>query len=101
MVAKAMVHNPPILVLDEPTAGVDIELRQQLWSNVRALNEKGTTILLTTHYLEEAEELRANASPSSITEKSLRMMTPKIFNQIDAKTITLRLDREPKHSKRA
>jgi ABC-2 type transport system ATP-binding protein len=57
MVAKAMVHAPPILVLDEPTAGVDIELRQQLWSYVRSLNERGVTIVLTTHYLEEAEEL--------------------------------------------
>ncbi|MFQ5467513.1 MAG: ABC transporter ATP-binding protein, partial [Kiloniellaceae bacterium] len=57
MVAKAMVHNPPVLVLDEPTAGVDIELRQQLWEHVRALNRAGTTVLLTTHYLEEAEEL--------------------------------------------
>lgn len=57
MVAKAMVHNPPVLILDEPTAGVDVELRQQLWKNVKALNEQGTTILLTTHYLEEAEEL--------------------------------------------
>jgi ABC-2 type transport system ATP-binding protein len=57
MVAKAMVHAPPILVLDEPTAGVDIELRQQLWSYVRALNDGGVTIVLTTHYLEEAEEL--------------------------------------------
>lgn len=57
MVAKAMVHSPPILVLDEPTAGVDIELRQQLWSYVRSLNEGGVTIVLTTHYLEEAEEL--------------------------------------------
>ncbi len=57
MVAKAMVHSPPVLVLDEPTAGVDIELRQQLWSHVRALNAAGTTVLLTTHYLEEAEEL--------------------------------------------
>lgn len=57
MVAKAMVHNPPILVLDEPTAGVDIELRQQLWDNVRALNAQGVTIMLTTHYLEEAQEL--------------------------------------------
>jgi ABC-2 type transport system ATP-binding protein len=57
MVAKAMVHNPPVLVLDEPTAGVDIELRQQLWAYVRRLNEAGTTVLLTTHYLEEAEEL--------------------------------------------
>ncbi len=57
MVAKAMVHSPPILVLDEPTAGVDIELRQQLWSYVRSLNDHGVTIVLTTHYLEEAEEL--------------------------------------------
>jgi ABC-2 type transport system ATP-binding protein len=57
MVAKAMVHNPPVLVLDEPTAGVDVELRQQLWDYVRRLNRAGTTVLLTTHYLEEAEEL--------------------------------------------
>ena len=57
LVAKAMVHSPPILVLDEPTAGVDIELRQQLWSYVRELNAQGVTIVLTTHYLEEAEEL--------------------------------------------
>lgn len=57
LVAKAMVHQPPILVLDEPTAGVDIELRQQLWSYVKDLNARGTTILLTTHYLEEAETL--------------------------------------------
>ena len=57
LIAKAMVHDPPVLVLDEPTAGVDIELREQLWDNVRALNRRGVTILLTTHYLEEAEEL--------------------------------------------
>jgi ABC-2 type transport system ATP-binding protein len=57
LVAKAMVHSPPILVLDEPTAGVDIELRQQLWNYVRRLNGEGVTIVLTTHYLEEAEEL--------------------------------------------
>nr|WP_317893471.1 ABC transporter ATP-binding protein [uncultured Sphingomonas sp.] len=57
MVAKAMVHSPPVLVLDEPTAGVDIELRQQLWAYVRQLNDAGVTVVLTTHYLEEAEEL--------------------------------------------
>ncbi len=57
LVAKAMVHSPPILVLDEPTAGVDVELRQQLWAYVRELNARGVTIVLTTHYLEEAEEL--------------------------------------------
>jgi ABC-2 type transport system ATP-binding protein len=57
LVAKAMVHSPPILVLDEPTAGVDIELRRQLWAYVRQLNAGGVTVVLTTHYLEEAEEL--------------------------------------------
>jgi ABC-2 type transport system ATP-binding protein len=57
LVAKAMVHSPPILVLDEPTAGVDVELRQQLWDYVRSLNAQGVTIVLTTHYLEEAEQL--------------------------------------------
>ena len=57
LVAKAMVHSPPILVLDEPTAGVDVELRRQLWDYVRGLHAQGVTIVLTTHYLEEAEEL--------------------------------------------
>jgi len=57
MVAKAMVHDPPVLVLDEPTAGVDVELRHQLWNHVRDLNARGTTIVLTTHYLEEAQQL--------------------------------------------
>ena len=57
LVAKAMVHSPPILVLDEPTAGVDIELRQQLWAYIRGLNAQGVTVVLTTHYLEEAEQL--------------------------------------------
>ncbi|MBL0318914.1 MAG: ABC transporter ATP-binding protein [Alphaproteobacteria bacterium] len=57
LVAKALVHSPSILVLDEPTAGVDVELRQQLWEYVKELNRQGTTVLLTTHYLEEAEAL--------------------------------------------
>ena len=57
MVAKAMVHNPPVLVLDEPTAGVDVELRKKLWDFIITLNQKGVTIILTTHYLEEAESL--------------------------------------------
>jgi ABC-2 type transport system ATP-binding protein len=57
LVAKALVHTPPVLILDEPTAGVDVELRTQLWDYVKKLNKAGTTILLTTHYLEEAEEL--------------------------------------------
>lgn len=57
LVAKAMVHSPPVLVLDEPTAGVDVELRRQLWEYVKTLHASGVTIVLTTHYLEEAEEL--------------------------------------------
>ena len=57
LIAKAMVHRPPILVLDEPTAGVDVELRQNLWSNVKELNKKGVTIILTTHLMYEAEEM--------------------------------------------
>ena len=57
LIAKAMVHRPPILVLDEPTAGVDVELRQSLWKYIKELNKNGKTICLTTHYLEEAEYL--------------------------------------------
>ena len=57
LIGKALVHTPPVLILDEPTAGVDVELRRSLWAYVRQLNKEGTTILLTTHYLEEAEEL--------------------------------------------
>ena len=57
MVAKAMVHNPPLLILDEPTAGVDVELRSKLWDSIRNLNKQGVTIILTTHYLKEAEIL--------------------------------------------
>ena len=57
LVAKALVHAPPVLILDEPTAGVDIDLRQQLWEYVRTLHAQGVTVVLTTHYLEEAEEL--------------------------------------------
>ena len=57
LVAKALVHQPPIIFLDEPTAGVDVELRKNLWENVKLLNKQGVTIILTTHYLEEAEEM--------------------------------------------
>ena len=57
LVAKAMVHSPPIVILDEPTAGVDVELRQKLWKYFKKLNEQGVTIILTTHYIEEAENL--------------------------------------------
>lgn len=60
MIARALIHKPKLLILDEPTAGVDIELRRSMWTFLRAINEAGTTIILTTHYLEEAEELCRN-----------------------------------------
>jgi ABC-2 type transport system ATP-binding protein len=81
LIAKALVHNPPVLILDEPTAGVDIELRRQLWAYVKELHKSGTTIILTTHYLEEAEalcdriaimhhgEIVANESKSSLMSR--------------------------------
>jgi ABC-2 type transport system ATP-binding protein len=60
MIARALVHNPRLLILDEPTAGVDIEIRHSMWQLMREVNEQGTTIILTTHYLEEAESLCRN-----------------------------------------
>ena len=57
MIAKALVHQPPIIILDEPTAGVDVELRKNLWDNIKILNKSGVSIILTTHYLHEAEEM--------------------------------------------
>ena len=94
MVAKAMVHSPPILVLDEPTAGVDIELRRQLWDNVRALNDTGVTVLLTTHYLEEAEELCDRIAIINHGEVIADEDTESLLSRIDNKEIRFRLDRE-------
>ena len=93
MVAKAMVHAPPILVLDEPTAGVDIELRRELWNNVRALNKKGTTILLTTHYLEEAEELCDYIAIINHGKIVANDEKEALLSQIDQKEIIFRLDK--------
>jgi len=96
LIAKAMVHQPPILVLDEPTAGVDVELRKNLWENVRALNKEGVTIILTTHYLFEAQEMcdriaiidKGNLVALDTTQKLLdRILTKKITfktSQIDS-----------------
>ena len=91
MVAKAMVHSPPVLVLDEPTAGVDIELRQQLWSQVRALNKAGTTVLLTTHYLEEAEELCDTIAIINHGEVVACDSTRNLLRRLDSKTLTVHL----------
>lgn len=94
MVAKAMVHNPDILVLDEPTAGVDIELRQQLWENVKRLNAAGTTILLTTHYLEEAENLCDRIAIINNGKVIANEDKETLLSRIEAKEITFRMDRE-------
>lgn len=93
MVAKAMVHAPPILVLDEPTAGVDIELRRQLWENVKELNRKGTTILLTTHYLEEAQELCDHIAIINHGRLVALEETETLLGRISNKEIIFRLDR--------
>jgi len=94
MVAKAMVHQPPVLVLDEPTAGVDIELRQQLWANVRQLNRAGTTVLLTTHYLEEAEELCDRIAIINHGKVIACDDTPSLLARLDNKALTLIFDSE-------
>jgi ABC-2 type transport system ATP-binding protein len=88
LIAKAMVHQPPILILDEPTAGVDVELRNNLWDNVKKLNNEGVTIILTTHYLLEAQEMcdriaiidKGNLVALDTTEKLLERIKTKKIN---------------------
>jgi len=91
LIAKAMVHRPPILVLDEPTAGVDVQLRQNLWNNIKALNRQGVTIILTTHLMYEAEEMcnkiaiinKGNLIALDTTENLLdRIKTKKIIFKV-------------------
>lgn len=92
LVAKAMVHRPPILVLDEPTAGVDVELRRQLWVYLRRLNAEGTTILLTTHYLEEAEQLCDRVAIISHGQMVACNTTEALLRTLDSKTLTVTVD---------
>lgn len=87
LLAKALVHHPHILVLDEPTAGVDIELRQMLWENVRKLNDEGMTIILTTHYLEEAEEMCDEIAIINHGTLVARDSTANLLGQLDKKTM--------------
>lgn len=89
LLGKALVHTPHILVLDEPTAGVDIELRQMLWANVRRLNDQGMTIVLTTHYLEEAEEMCDEIAIVNHGEVVARDSTAKLLGSIDRKTMII------------
>ena len=94
LVAKALVHNPPVLVLDEPTAGVDIELRQQLWAYVGELNASGVTILLTTHYLEEAERLCDRIAIIDRGKVVADEEKTTLLRRLDSKVMTIALDRD-------
>ena len=94
LVAKAMVHSPPILVLDEPTAGVDVELRQQLWAYVRELNARGVTIVLTTHYLEEAEELCDRIAIINHGELITNLPTRELLDLAQEKIVEVTVDRD-------
>ena len=89
MVAKAMVHNPPVLILDEPTAGVDVELRRQLWAYVVSLNHLGVTVVLTTHYLEEAEELCDTIAIVNRGEVVACEPTRDLLRRLDTRTVVV------------
>lgn len=92
LVAKAMVHSPPIIVLDEPTAGVDVELRRSFWAYIRKLNESGVTILLTTHYLEEAERFCDEIAIISHGELIVRDTPTGLKRRLDSKILMLRTE---------
>jgi ABC-2 type transport system ATP-binding protein len=89
LVAKAMVHSPPVLVLDEPTAGVDVELRRQLWDYVKGLHAQGVTIVLTTHYLEEAQELCDTIAIINHGNVIACEPTHKLISRLDQKTLVV------------
>ncbi|MDE2303058.1 MAG: ABC transporter ATP-binding protein [Sphingomonadales bacterium] len=94
LVAKAMVHSPPVLVLDEPTAGVDVELRRQLWELVKRLNGEGVTVVLTTHYLEEAEQLCDRIAIINHGKLVANKPTHEFLEMAREKVVVLALDRD-------
>ena len=94
LMAKALVHQPPIVFLDEPTAGVDVELRKNLWKNVRMLNDQGVTIILTTHYLEEAEEMCDRIAILNKGNVVALDSTKNLLNKIQTKKITFKTDKK-------
>jgi ABC-2 type transport system ATP-binding protein len=91
MIAKALAHEPDILFLDEPTAGVDVELRKEMWAMVRQLREKGTTIILTTHYIEEAEEMADRVGVINKGELILVEEKAELMKKLGRKTLHLQL----------
>ncbi|MCL1950313.1 MAG: ABC transporter ATP-binding protein [Turicibacter sp.] len=98
MIARALMHEPKLLILDEPTAGVDIELRRAMWDFLRELNENGTTIILTTHYLEEAEMLCRNIGIIQSGEVIENTSMENLLSKLHAETFVLDLDQDPETS---
>jgi ABC-2 type transport system ATP-binding protein len=94
MIARAMVNEPRLLILDEPTAGVDIEIRRSMWEFIREINERGTTVILTTHYLEEAEELCRNIAIIDHGEIIKNTDMKSLLGTLDVETFVLDV-REP------
>lgn len=92
MIARALIHEPKVLILDEPTAGVDIELRRSMWEFVKGLNEQGTTIILTTHYLEEAEQLCRNIAIINSGEIVENTSVKALLKTLNSETLVLDLD---------
>ena len=93
LIAKALVHNPPIIILDEPTAGVDVELRKNLWENIRSLRKLGVTIILTTHYLQEAEELCDRVGIIHKGNLIALDTTENMLNKIQTKTLKFEINK--------
>jgi len=94
LIAKALVHQPPIIFLDEPTAGVDVELRKNLWKNVKSLNDQGVTIILTTHYLEEAEEMCTRIGILNKGNLVALDSTKNLLNKIQTKKVTFKVNKK-------
>ncbi len=93
LIAKSLVHQPPIVILDEPTAGVDVDLRKNLWKNVKLLNDQGVTIILTTHYLEEAEKICDKIGILSNGNLVALDSTKNLLNKIQTKKVTFKLNK--------